>query len=70
MYIVKLTDPGFPVSYVSNFSYRGYERISEVTSSQVRDQAYRFFDRAQAQEAAAAAKHYSEQARAEIEEIA
>jgi len=53
MYIVEIETRGWDTQYVSNFSYRGYDHISDLQSTPVRERAWQFADRAQADDAKA-----------------
>ena len=39
MKIVRIEEPGFATAYVSGYSYRGYDQVSDITSSPVREHA-------------------------------
>jgi hypothetical protein len=69
MFIVTLTTREFGTQYISGSSTRGYDHISEVTSSPVRSQAVQFESRTKAQEAADAANAYGGNSVVHIEEV-
>lgn len=52
MKIVKIEQQGFPVGYVSGYSYRGYAVVSDVWSSPVRAHATLFDNDETAEQAA------------------
>lgn len=44
MKIVKIEEPGFATAYVSNYWYAGYDHISEIISTPVREHAKQITD--------------------------
>ena len=68
MFIVTLAESGFATQYISMISYRGYDHVSDVRSTPVREQAYQFTDRKEADDAAAASERGG-RCRASVEEI-
>lgn len=69
MFIVTLTTREFGTQYVSSAFTRGYDHISEVTSTPLRAKALQFETRDEAEQAAKAANAYGGQSETQIEEV-